>query len=57
MAQQIKNPTSMHEDVGLIHGFTQRVKNPELPQAEAWVMDSAQIWHCCGCGVGLQMQL
>ena len=32
VAQQVKNPTSIHEDVGSIPGLTQWVKNPELPQ-------------------------
>ena len=35
MAQQVNNPTSIYEDVGLIPGLTQCVKDPGLPQAEA----------------------
>ena len=33
MAQWVKDPPSTHEDVGLIPGFVQQVKDPALLQA------------------------
>ena len=40
VAQQVKNPTSIHEDVGLIPGLAPWLKKPTLPQAAAlsWVV-------------------
>ena len=50
MVQRVKNPTSIHKDVGLIPGLTEQVKDPVLLQAAAQVV--AWIWHCCGYGIG-----
>ena len=33
VAQEVKNPTSIHGDEGLIPGLTQWVKDPVLPHA------------------------
>ena len=39
MVQWVKNPTSVCEDVGLVPGLSQWVKDPALPQAEASFAD------------------
>ena len=49
------NPTSIHEDVGLISGLTQRIKELVLLWAVVQVSDVAQILCCCGGGLGQQM--
>ena len=51
------NPTRNHEIVGSIPGLSQWVKDLVLLWAVVLVADSAQIWCCCGCGVGWQLQL
>ena len=53
MVQCVKNSTSIHEDVGLLSGLRTWV----LLQAVVQVTDVVQIWRCCGCGVGWQLQL
>ena len=47
------NPTSSHEDVGLIPGLAQWVVGDPALQ----IADTARIPHCCGCGVSWQLQL
>ena len=49
--------TSTHEDTGLIPSLAQWIKDLVLPWAVVWVTYTAQIWHCCGCSVGQQLQL
>ena len=57
MAQQVKNPTSIHADAGLIPGLAQWVKDLVFPQAAAKFQDASGILCCHGCSVGPQLQL
>ena len=51
------NLPHINEDVGLIPGLIQMVKDPVLPQDLVYITDVAGILHCCSCGVDLQLQL
>ena len=53
VAHQVKNLTSIHEDVGLIPGLAQWVKDLVL----LLDADAAWTWCCFGCGAGWQLQL
>ena len=43
--------------MGFIPGLAQWGKDLALPQAVVEVTDTAQVLHCCGRGIGQQLQL
>ena len=53
----LRTQHSLREDVGWIHGLAWWIKALALPQAAVYVTDAAWICHCCGCSIGLQLQL
>ena len=57
VAQQVKNPTSIHEDGGLIPGLNQW--GLRISRCCKLCLGQSCGWNecCCGCGVGLQLQL
>ena len=52
MAQWLMNPTSIHEDVGLIPGLLSGLRIWCCCELWCRVADTIWIWHCCGSGVG-----
>ena len=54
---RLRTQRSLHENAGLIPGLIQWIKDLVLLQAVVQVTDSIWFPHCCGCSVGLQLQL
>ena len=52
VAHWVKDPTSVHENGGLIPGLSQWVKDLAMLQAMVYITDVAWIWYCCVCGIG-----
>ena len=53
-----RNPTSIHDDVGLIPGLAQWIKNLATVSCGVGCRHgSGPILHCSGCGIGWQLQL
>ena len=57
MAQQLTNPTRIHEDLGWISVLAQWAGDPALRWAVVWVSEETLILRHCGCGVGQRPQL
>ena len=57
MVQGVRNPVSIHEDMGLIPDLDQWVKDPALLCAVVWIADVARISCWCGYGCGVDWQL
>ena len=51
MAQQVTNPTNIHEDAGL----TDQRSGVAVSYGVGPRRDEAQIWRCCGCDIGWQL--
>ena len=49
VAQWLKNPISIHENVDWLPSLAQWVKDQALLQTVVYATDAAWIWHCCGC--------
>ena len=65
MAEQVKNPASICEDLASVPGLAQWVKDPALPQAEPRLQIQLgsgvpMFMVCCGvgcgCGIGQKLQ-
>ena len=52
----VVNPTRIHEDPGSIPGLPQRMKDLGCHELWSRLQTTARIPHCCGCGVGRQLQ-
>jgi len=44
VAQQVKNPTNIHKDMGSIPGLDQWVKDPVWPQLGSCIAVAVRLW-------------
>ena len=56
VTRQVKNCHSVHEDAGLVPNLAPWVKDLVLLKAMVQFANVSWIQHCCGYGVGLQLQ-
>jgi len=57
VVQWLTNPTRNHEVAGSVPGLAQRVKQSGVAVSCGVGRRRGSDPHCCGCGVGQQLQL
>ena len=55
VAQWVKNLTSIDEDARSVPGLSQGIERSGIAVSPGEVTEAAQIWPCCGCGIGRQL--
>ena len=57
VAQWVKNPPGIREDVGLVPSLVQENKDLAMLQAASYGEDTSQIWCCYGYSLWWELQL